>query len=243
MTKADVREVWHPVSSPPLLAADLKVTDAPCGSAVLLLPSLQSSGVFILLEYEMVDIPHFLPGPKFCTQPDTNVLRMAFDEGDLSVARNKLGAFLGTQLALDNNIMLNGLPAISGSIDKLEALDPQKVSIDTLPESAEPLPFVPSVVVTGKALVHDPPPIPAGAAANHLYGTVILGITIDKQGNVKDVTVIMPRRILYELPAARAVNSIGLWTYSPFLVNGSATDVHSVVTVHFGTAEGGGRHR
>jgi len=230
-----IREVVHPVSGS-LLAAGLKVTDAPVTYSGA---KLECLSVFRPLKDEMGD-PALLPGPKFCMQPDSNTLRMAFEEGDLSVVRNKLGAFLGTQLALENSISLNGLPAISGTVDKLEALDPQKVSIDTLSESTQPLSFVPSVVVTGKALVHDPPPIPVGAAANHLYGTVVLGIRIDKQGKVNDVTVISSPNTMI---AGAAVNSIGLWTYSPFLVNGSVADIHSVVTVNFGAADGGGKRR
>ena len=224
-----LREVVHPISTS-LLASDLKLTDTPVTYSGA---KLECVSAFRPLPDEQGD-PTLLPGPKFCTQPDTNVLRMAFDEGDLSVVRNKLGAFLATQLALDNSVSLNGRLAITGMVDKLEAFDPQKTAIDAFPAAAQPPVFMPGIVVTGKVLVHDPPPIPVGAAANHINGVVVLATTIDKQGRVIEATVIAsPNPIL----SGAASNAIGLWTYSPFLVNGSVAEVHSVVTVHFGEVE------
>lgn len=79
-------------------------------------------------------------------------------------------------------------------------------------------------------IVHVPPTYPELARRARLSGVVILEATIDREGNVKDVSVL--RGLGLGLDEA-AMNAVQQWKYTPTFYNGRPVEVLLTVTVQF----------
>jgi len=73
------------------------------------------------------------------------------------------------------------------------------------------------------------PEYPIEAKKKHLVGDVILGFTIDKEGDVADLTVVSGDPIL----AQAALEAVQQWQYRPFLLNGEPVDVETTARISF----------
>ncbi|MGC2547782.1 MAG: energy transducer TonB, partial [Silvibacterium sp.] len=73
------------------------------------------------------------------------------------------------------------------------------------------------------------PKAPAIALAAHVYGTVILAVTISTSGSVSDVRVISGPAILRQA----AIDSVKTYQFVPFKVKGQATEVEILVRSEF----------
>ena len=85
-------------------------------------------------------------------------------------------------------------------------------------------PLPPPVVVAGVAPVY--PPLARTAA---VQGTVVLDVSISKDGEVVDVQLISGPAML----APAAIDAVRHWKYKPYLVNGVAFDLITEVSVKF----------
>jgi protein TonB len=73
------------------------------------------------------------------------------------------------------------------------------------------------------------PVYPPLARAAHVQGVVLLQTSIDKTGQVADVSVLSGHPLLNDA----AVEAVQQWTYQPVLLNGQPVDVVTTVTVNF----------
>jgi protein TonB len=73
------------------------------------------------------------------------------------------------------------------------------------------------------------PVYPADAKANHIQGVVKLGVRIDREGHVSDVTVLSGDPTLTYV----AVEAVKQWLYRPTLLNGLPVEVLTQVDVNF----------
>lgn len=73
------------------------------------------------------------------------------------------------------------------------------------------------------------PAYPAEAKGNHIQGVVRLGVRIDKDGHVSDVTVLSGDPAL----TYAAVEAVKQWLYRPTLLNGLPVEVLTEVNVNF----------
>lgn len=73
------------------------------------------------------------------------------------------------------------------------------------------------------------PVYPSSAKSSGTTGTVVLNVVVDCAGKVESETVVSGPAA-FTSSAATAVNN---WTYKPYLVNGTAVKVQTVVTVTF----------
>ena len=173
--------------------------------------------------------------PEFCFQPNTTVLRAHLDQGHFSDVRNRLASFLNTSVALDNELSYSGRTAITGHVDVLETYHP----VETHPAQNSPEPgssaarggaSIPGSVQAGRLLTKMPPSYPDAAKIRRVGGTVVLCGVISKQGLISSLDVVSSPDPSLSDSALQAVKQ---WTYAPYLLNGTPTEVETTITVNF----------
>ncbi len=78
------------------------------------------------------------------------------------------------------------------------------------------------------------PMYPPAAKAARIQGEVVLRATVDRHGNVSELTLVSGHPLL--VPGA--IEAVKQWKYKPYLVNGKPTAVQTTVSVNF-TLSGG----
>jgi TonB family protein len=73
------------------------------------------------------------------------------------------------------------------------------------------------------------PIYPPEAQTEHVKGTVVVRVTVDKGGNVYKVENVSGPPVL--VPAA--IEAVKQWKYQPYLLNGEAIEVESTVEISF----------
>jgi hypothetical protein len=178
----------------------------------------------------MRDVPNApsLDVPAFCVDPGTNMLRVHFDSGGLSMVRNQPATFQGKSVAVDNSIAYGGHIAITGHVTKLETFHPDA---DAAQERDGGAPAsVPQSVVAGSMLKQVSPDYPAEAKMRHLSGTVVFIVKISVEGTIDSLEPVYMTDKVFLQPSMKAVKQ---WTYKPYLLNGEPTEVISTITVNF----------
>ena len=74
-----------------------------------------------------------------------------------------------------------------------------------------------------------PPEYPQDAKDQRVQGTALLGVSIDKEGNVYKLELISGHPLL----APAAMEAVRQWKYKPYLLNGEPIEVETTVTVNF----------
>jgi periplasmic protein TonB len=74
-----------------------------------------------------------------------------------------------------------------------------------------------------------PPSYPGQALRAGLQGAVVLQALIARDGSVRDVTLVRGSFVF----ARAAVEAVKQWQYKPYVFNGQAVEVQTLVTVNF----------
>jgi TonB family protein len=132
----------------------------------------------------------------------------------LTVRGNPVQAESTFTVHFDTNL-LPSIPAASVPADQSQTGPPIQVSAK----------------VAGKLLVSHPPPVyPQDALLSHLGGTVVLELTVDREGIPRDIHVLStPGGSL----SRAAVDVLRQAHYRPYLVNGRPMEIQSTVSVDF----------
>lgn len=95
----------------------------------------------------------------------------------------------------------------------------------------------PQVISPGKAAEHIrtkvPPKYPPDAKKARIQGTVVLKATINKEGQIEDVSVVSGPEELRQ----SSLDAVRQWTYEPFLINGEPTEVETTINVIYSLAK------
>ncbi len=73
------------------------------------------------------------------------------------------------------------------------------------------------------------PEYPADAREARIQGVVILGVIINKEGNVESIQLISGHPML----APAAIEAVKQWKYKPYLLNGNPVEVDTQIQVNF----------
>ena len=169
--------------------------------------------------------------PEYCSEPNTSTLRIHFDAGELSVARNRLGTFMNTSVSLRNTISYGGKMAIAGEVTKLERYVPGKDEI-AADDSANGGQEVPGSVVAGDRVKFVQPEYPEMERARHAGGSVVLCAVISREGKITSLDVVASPAEDFSKSAMEAVRK---WEYQPYLLNGKPTELDTTITINFST--------
>jgi protein TonB len=107
--------------------------------------------------------------------------------------------------------------------------------LPSTPPPADQTPTVPPIRVNakaaGKLLISHPTPVyPQDALLSHLWGTVVVELTVDREGIPRDIHVLSsPGGSL----SRAAVDVLRQARYRPYLVNGKPAEIQSTVSVDF----------
>jgi TonB family protein len=99
-------------------------------------------------------------------------------------------------------------------------------------QSHSPVPWrvrVSQGVSQGLVVTKIPPQYPPEAKDQHVQGTVVMSVTIDKQGNVAKVQLISGHPLL----APPTIDAVKQWKYKPYLLNQTPVEVETQVQVNF----------
>jgi protein TonB len=86
-----------------------------------------------------------------------------------------------------------------------------------------------SGVANELAIYNPAPEYPQMARIAHISGDVVLGITIDRKGEVTNISVHEGHPIL----VTSAINAVKKWKYRPHVMNGEAVEVDSTVKIQY----------
>src|SRR5262249_48033622 len=105
---------------------------------------------------------------------------------------------------------------IVGAVRDPNSLPPQRVRV--------------SQAVEERLCVHKvPPQYPQEAKDRRIEGSVVLKVTVDKQGDMAKVELYSGHPAL----APAAIEAVKQWRYKPYLLNGQPVEVETQVTVNF----------
>ena len=86
-----------------------------------------------------------------------------------------------------------------------------------------------SGVAESLAIDRPAPEYPQMARIAHVTGDVILKITIDRNGEVTNISVVQGHPILVN----SAVNAVKKWKYRPYVLNGEPVEVDSTIKIQY----------
>jgi TonB family protein len=86
-----------------------------------------------------------------------------------------------------------------------------------------------SGVANELAIYNPAPQYPQMARIAHISGDVVLGITIDRKGEVTNIVVHQGHPILVN----SAIDAVKKWKYRPYVLNGEAVEVDSTIKIQY----------
>jgi TonB family protein len=171
--------------------------------------------------------------PTYCFDRDQDSLRISYDAGSQITTRNKMGAFQGRRVLVEQITSVGSTPVITAHIDTLEtATIPEgdvlpPVELSKVP--SKPVP-VAGKVAAGLKISGEPPIYPENAKRNHISGTVVLHARIGTDGRIHSLRIVSAPDGDLAIASMAAVRQ---WRYKPFLLNGEPVEVDTQITVNF----------
>lgn len=174
--------------------------------------------------------------PTYCFDPGENSLRAAFNFGSQLTVRNQIGRFQQREVAIEQMTSLNSVNAISGHIDKLEAMtfsDSDFVvgsDLEAVGTDSKAIPKVGSGIMQGMLLTQPRPNYPQRAKGNHVSGAVVMRARIGQDGHIHSLKL---TKVVDPDLAIAALEAVRKWTYKPYILNGKPVEVDTTITMNF----------
>jgi len=171
--------------------------------------------------------------PTYCLDPGKNDLRITNELGSLTLFRNRIGTFQGRLVAVDISGRSDELMAVTGHVTALTAVqltDADFVPGDDLVSVVESAAKVGAATVAGRLLTRPDPVYPLEAKQNRIWGAVIMHAIIGRDGHIRSLRLISAADPSLAVSAIAAVRR---WTYQPYVLNGTPTEVDTTITVNF----------
>jgi TonB family protein len=169
--------------------------------------------------------------PTYCLDA-AGIIRFTYNFGGQTVILNRMGTFLGHDVATEAVIREREFDVASAKVATLTTYTPQ-------PDEFIPGPNMVQVgvaarlaggVIAGNRVSFVEPMYPESAKENHESGTVILHAIIGRDGHVHSLRPVNASDPDFVIAAIAAVRQ---WTYKPYLLNGEPTEVDTTITVNF----------
>lgn len=176
----------------------------------------------------------FLTSSAYCFEQDRPLLRLALSPDGLSQnLYNGVVEFQGHFIARDISGTYRNKPILTIHVDEIGGLSVSGPTEFTPPPDATgPLAgklVVPEETMSSFLLARALPVYPVSAKQMHVEGTVILHITVGKDGVVTSANAISGPNGL----RTTAVDSVRKWMYRPFMFLGNPTEVETNVRIIF----------
>jgi TonB family protein len=170
----------------------------------------------------------------YCFEQDQPMLRFVASSGGWNdVSYNDVVIFQGRFIARDIRVSDKGHLHLALRVDEIETLSTVNESDFAPPADAASVLIakitIPEETMKGRLLRQTLPHYPESAKAYHIEGTIILDITIGKDGHVANAQAVSGPDSLRKA----ASDSVREWEFRPFLVLGEPREVESSVRVVF----------
>lgn len=191
--------------------------------------SVQESGVHlecaIVESHIREDSREVATGTSFCFATGSPAIRMeAFP--DSQTVFNSFVLFRGRYLARSIQLYRTGLPDLDIHTDLVEPLSSSAAAEMAPPANAVPAPHW----ITHTDLIRgDAPAYPEAALAKKVQGTVVLDLTIRRDGTVGDIQVMSGPPLLRQA----SIDSARAWRYVPFQRDGKPVSVDNQISFSF----------
>ena len=172
--------------------------------------------------------------PTSCFEPTIPALRVN-SQGSLRTTYNQIITFQGHYLARELHATSDGKPKFDLKLDVVEGLKEPPEALLMPPGNALPVDImtVPLRLENGSSwlirLKDAVPVYPPNAKDRRIQGSVVMQITIGRDGHVASLRVTSGRSELQQA----ALDAVRQWFYSPFRVMGEPVDVDIEVKVNF----------
>jgi len=168
----------------------------------------------------------------YCFEKGKDILLFSSDFQTEAAQRTKLGRFQGQSVALGVRVEAAGKLVADAQVDELKG---QSLPYPETKDTAGLVQNVSSppqggLVQAGKIVNKVQPIYPLAAKANYTQGSVVFSALIGKTGKIESLEVISsPDESLTDAASA----AVKQWTYTPYLLGGTAVDVDTMITVNF----------
>ena len=173
--------------------------------------------------------------PRSCFDATQPILRINTLGSYVQMVYNKVILFQGHYLARELHVYFGNKPKVDFTLDVVEPLnEPLNPGLAPPPEALPVDLSKGAISLSAGAVVpylirHEVPEYPASAKERRIQGTVVIQVSIGKDGHPATLDAISGPTELRE-PALDAVRQ---WVYRPFEVMGEPTVVNTVVNVIF----------
>lgn len=174
--------------------------------------------------------------PSYCFEGHDPVLVASHENGTIMTFYGNNQPFHHHNFPGEIQIFYAGMKRVDANLEELSGVLAEDAaftpSMDAKPYIQRttmitvPIFQMPPLVITTKVN----PTYPLGAAATRVGGTVVVAATIDKEGKVKDASVVSSPGAAFSDAALDAVRQ---WRYKPIMVNGQPMELHTTISVNF----------
>jgi len=174
------------------------------------------------------------PLRQYCFNENLPAIRVIATSGSETIF-NSFARFQGRYVARDIQIVRGNFGEFDLHVDQLEPLGKVADADFTPPAGAVTVKApqgsvgVSSGVMAGNRVAGDIPEYPILARRNYIQGTVILKVTVEKDGTVDNLSVVNGPPELQDA----ALKAVRTWRYLPYLLNGQPVAVQTQVNVVF----------
>jgi TonB family protein len=183
--------------------------------------------------------------PSYCLQPGAEPIRAIYDFGSASSLVNGMAKFLEHVVPTNFSILDKEKIVATAKVTFLAMYVPTPGQYEPTPDMAQ----VRYTGVSGAVMAHNiiTQPVrvyPDFERRKNIEGTVILGVTIGRDGHVNSVRLISSPNAAF---AVSAIDEVRRYIYKPYILNGGPNEVETTVAVPFQMmfhgVEDGGIHR
>jgi TonB family protein len=182
-------------------------------------------------EPEFIQLSKFTAYPTQCFDETLPVLRLEVDaEGDLVTVYDTISRVQGRFLAREIRHSAGSQKLITASVESVDTISPTDPALIP-PANAT---FNPVGVEldeqseTGNLTKKHVPIYPSMAKMQGIQGVVIIEVTIDKEGKIKNPHVLVsPSPLLSDA----GLDAVSQWEYKPLLEDGTPVPVSTIITV------------
>jgi len=168
--------------------------------------------------------------PTYCMS--NGIIRVTYNFGGQTVVLNRIGTFLGHDVAVDARINEGTVDVATAKVVSLATYTPQpdEFLLASNMVQAGTAARIAGGVIAGSRISFVEPIYPDSAKIAHQSGSVILHAIIGRDGRIHSLR---PTNATYPDFVIAAIAAVRQWVYRPYLLNGEPTEVDTTITVNF----------
>ncbi len=166
----------------------------------------------------------------YCVDLDPAILRVIEGHHNVVFTFNRVVRFGAVYVPAEITMMEAGKMRAHIHVDAIVASNLSEKDIILPPADVGGAQQVDKTVIASHKISGATPRYPDEAKRQHISGTVVMHVMIDKEGHIRDMELISASS---ELLVDSAMEAVRTWTYTPYLVNGAPAEVDTNITTNY----------